>query len=110
MTDNTKNSKPVWWISWYSPESLGGFELRTPWWRSGWMIEDNGTELTILVAAVRADNEDEAFEIIESSYDKEGTKIAKKFRRFSRRLDEGELLPWEQEGTRFPLGDWMEWE
>lgn len=100
-------AKPAWWISWYSPEALGGFELHWPWWRSGWTIERDGTEKTVLVAAVRADTEDEAFEIIESAYlekPEDGVE-----RRFCDKLEDGETMPWEHEGTRFPLMDWQEW-
>ena len=100
--------KPIWWISWYSPEALGGFTLTLPWWRSGWAIQEDNSELTLFVGAVRADTEDEAFAIIEAAYDTppdEGVT-----RRFAKKIDDGEELPWEHEGTRFPLGEWMEWE
>ncbi len=107
MTE-TAAKKPAWWISWFSPESLGGFTLTAPWWRSGWYYDKDGNEVTILVAAVRADSKDEAFALIESSYDTKPEGGVE--RRFIDRLEEDETKPWEHEGTRFPLGDWMEWD
>lgn len=109
MTDNTSNSKPIWWISWYTPKSLGGFTLLTPWWVSGWAFDENDEEVTSIVAAVRADSEKEAFETIEAAYEEENVKIPKKLRRFCRKFEEGDELPWERESTRFSLQDWMEW-
>lgn len=105
----TKNKKsPAWWISWYSPGDLGGFELHWPWWRSGWSIEADGSEKTVFVAAVRAGSEDEAFDLIESTYDTPPAEGVE--RRFCEPIDEDEEKPWEREGTRFSLMDWMVWE
>jgi hypothetical protein len=107
MTD-VDTSKPAWWVSWYSPASLGGFELHWPWWRAGWEIEGYDQELTKLAALVRADTEDEAFAIIEESYHEKPEKGVE--RRFANIIKDGDKLPWQHEGSRFPLEDWMTWE
>lgn len=99
--------KQAWWISWWSDEEMGGFTLYSPWWTSGWSLDADGKEETVFVAAVRADSEDEAFKLVESSYDKDGIVVK---RRFADPMDEDEKKPWEHEGTRFPFGDWMIWE
>lgn len=108
MTKAKTPKKPAWWISWYHPAELGGFELHWPWWSSGWSFDKDGNEINIFVAAVRADSEDEAFDLIESSYDEKPEKGLE--RRFCDKLEEDESKPWEHAGGRFQLGDWMSWE
>lgn len=99
--------KQAWWLSWYSPQALGGFELHTPWWVSGWSFDKDENEISVIVAAVRANSEDEAFALIEASYDTPPDGGVEP--RFIEPLDEDEF-PWNREGSRFQLGDWMEWE
>lgn len=99
-----ENEKPLWWISWFSPEEYGGFELHVPFWRSGWYFTNDSKEVTIFVAAVRADNEDEAFAQIASAYFEPPTGGVS--RRFCLPLEEP--YPWDREGTRFVKEDWMD--
>lgn len=96
-----------YWISWYSPQSLGGFELRSPWWKAGWMFDENEEELSIIVAAIRAESEEDAFAKVEASYFEKPENGVE--RRFCETFEEGEIKPWEREDGRFQLGDWMEW-
>ena len=97
-----------YWISWYSVfEYTGSFELHSPWWVSGWSYDADENEESIIVAAVRADSEEEAWEVVKQAYD---TYPKKGFReRFIETFEEGETKPWEREGGRFQLADWMEW-
>ena len=62
----------------------------------------------MFVAAVRADSEEDAYALVEGSYFDlpENVHIE---RRFCQALEEDAEKPWEREGTRFPLEDWMTW-
>lgn len=95
---------PVWWVSWFSPEKYGGFELHVPFWRSGWYFTDESEEVTIFVAVVRAPNEDEAFAQITGSYFEQPEGGVS--RRYCKTLEHP--YPWEREGTRFEREDWMD--
>lgn len=101
-------SLPAWWISWYSPQALGGFTLYWPWWRSGWSYDRDDNEVSIFVAAVRAESEDDAYEIIMKAYDNPPV-FTEENKRFCELFDAGEKMPWEHENPRFPFGDWMQW-
>lgn len=46
-----------YWVSWYQTKTLGPFELHTPWWVSGWRLDDGGDSIC---AAVMAADEDAA--------------------------------------------------
>lgn len=97
-----------YWISWSSiMEDDGGFELRSPWWVSGWNITKDNKEESIFVGAIRADSEEEAWKKIAEAYDTPPENGVNQ--RFIQVMSGDEERPWEREGTRFPLGDWMEW-
>lgn len=88
-----------YWISWYSMTPLSEFEYHGPWWVSGYDAEDNPT----VCAAVVAENEEVAEEIILGSYDHpENTDVRW---RFAEERDSS----WEPFTQRFPQADWMKW-
>ena len=91
----TKTKKPAWWISWYHPRSLGAFELHSPWWISG--LADRGRTI---VAAVRAKDEDAAYELIYAAYDERPKHIEFRF---------CQVLNGSPFTDRFPKADWMKW-
>lgn len=96
-----------YWISWYSTyEEAGSFSLTSPWWVSGWAYDRDEREESVIVAAVRAESEDAAWEVVKQAYD---TYPEKGFReRFIEVLEEP--YPWSREDTRFQFQDeWMEW-
>lgn len=96
--------QPGWWISWYSPHDLASFELHSPWWVSGYGFEENEdgdlVEVPTIVAAVRAENEDAAWDLIYSAYDDRPGDIEQ---RFCEPLDAPAFT------DRFPKADWMAW-
>lgn len=86
-----------WWISFYVPDgSMGEFELHSPWWISGY-----GDDETTIVAAVKADDEDGAWQQVIDSFDDE----ANYRERFI------EPLPDDRSAfsDRFPKSKWMAW-
>jgi hypothetical protein len=86
----------AWWISFYVPdEHFGEFELHSPWWVSGY-----GDEETIVVAAIRADNEEAAWQRVIDAFDDE----AHYRERFCEPLDRDDPFV-----DRFPQGAWMDW-
>lgn len=92
----TKLDGKRWWISWYSESSA--FALWFPWWVSGFDL----LERDILVAAVIADSEEEAKEIIFNAYDNRPADIEW---RFLNELPEG-ASPY---SDRFRPADWHVW-
>lgn len=97
-----------YWISWTSCFDVdGGFELHSPWWISGWSYNEKDQEESVFVGAIRADSEDEAFAKISAAYD--AVPDGGVSRRFIEIFEKDEKKPWEREGGRFQLGDWMEW-
>lgn len=101
MTDSTKADwvAPAFWLSWYSPAALGQWELHSPWWVSGERMD--GTQ--IIVAAVRAEDEEAAWDAVRLAYDEPPESIEP---RFIEPMDEGES-PF---SGRFPQYGWMAWE
>lgn len=93
-----------WWVSWFSPEEYGGFELHIPFWRSGWYFTNDSKEVTIFVAAVSGASEEDVFAKISAAYDTPPVDGVSK--RFCEPLQQP--YPWEREGTRFVKEDWME--
>ncbi len=87
----------VWWLSWYD-HGEGAFELHSPWWVSGYDADDN----TIIVAAVRAENEEAAWGKIRLSYDNPPEGVHERF------IEEckSDFVPF---GGRFGKAAWMEW-
>ena len=94
----TKLDGKRWWISWYSDPDAGGWALWFPWWVSG--FDADGRD--ILVAAVIADTEEKAKEVIYRAYDKLPSVIEW---RFCDELAEGES-PY---SDRFRKADWHVW-
>jgi hypothetical protein len=88
-----------YWISWYHNfEKHGEFELHSPWWISGGDLGGND----IVVAAVRAEDEDAARVIIHQSYDKPPVWLDWRF--VNERADD-----WAPFCDRFPQASWMKW-
>lgn len=86
----------AWWISFYVPdEHMGEFELHSPWWVSGY-----GDGETIIVAAIRADDEEAAWQRVIDAFDDE----AQYRERFCDPL--GRDTPFVD---RFPQLSWMAW-
>lgn len=92
----TKLDGKRWWVSWYSESSA--FALWFPWWVSGFDSRDRDT----IVAAVIADTEEEAKEIIFSAYDTRPSHIEW---RFLNELPDG-ASPY---SDRFRKADWHVW-
>jgi len=88
-----------YWISWYHHPDDGPFELHTPWWVSGFTMEE--IQRDTIVAAVQAESVEAAWEVIHQSYDTRPTRIET---RFCEPL--GDREPFSE---RFPRGDWMKW-
>lgn len=91
----TKLDGKRWWLSWYD-EELGNWALWFPWWISGYDMDDRD----IIVAAVIADTEDEARQIIYDAYDEPKESLDWRF------LDELGGSPF---SDRFQRRDWMVW-
>lgn len=89
------------WISWNHRESYGAFALEMPWWISGRAFDDS---YETVCAAVRAENEDEAKEIVLGAYDKRPS-----MRHFVWRFVNERPEDWQPFCDRFPRGDWMKW-
>lgn len=92
----TEPQRPFW-LSWYNEPRMGGFELHSPWWCSGWRMSDDADSI---VAAVRATDPDAAREVVRSSYD--SPPDAMEFR-FVEARDEG----WSPYNDRFRPAAWM---
>lgn len=88
-----------WWVSWYDEYRFGDFELHFPWWISGVRGEDNAD---MICAALMADTEEAAIEIVYAVYDKRPDAIEFRF-------VEGRPDDWSPFCGRFPKADWMAW-
>ena len=87
-----------WWVRWYNCfETMGPFTLYTPWWESGFTMEE--PERQIMVALIKAKSEDEAKGIIYDAYDERPDDIEFSF------VDE--IEPTWKPNDRFPLATWM---
>ncbi len=93
----TKLDGKQWWLSWYAPAGEG-WALWFPWWVSGYDPEDRD----IIVAAVIADSEDEAKQVIYDAYDKTPDSLEW---RFVNELEEGRSAF----SDRFRRAEWMVW-
>lgn len=88
------------WLSWYCPEDdMGKFELHSPWWISGERADGAST----ICAAVQAEDEGSAKEVIVSSYDEKPDMIEWRF-------CQRQLPDWTPFCERFPRGKWMKWD
>ena len=93
-----------YWTSLYIPtEHMSAFEYHGPWWVSGYTDADDG-ELTIICAAVMAEDEVAAIQVLKAAFD-EGTPLDGIRERFSSQKD-WDGFPF---ADRFPRADWMQW-
>lgn len=90
-----------YWVSWWTGTSEGEFELDTPWWVSGYRGSGENS-MDSVCAAIKADTENEAREIIYNSYDKRPAHLD--FRFINQKGKE-----WSPFCDRFPKSSWMEW-
>jgi hypothetical protein len=88
-----------WWLSWYHSEGMGPFEYHGPWWVSGARIQPWADTI---VAAVQAEDEAGAWEIIRQSYDVPPPELEERFI-----SDMGDKEPY---SDRFPQAEWMVWQ
>jgi hypothetical protein len=87
-----------YWISWYGPKAYA-FTLYSPWWISGTAWSKDDDEIDIFCAAVKANSEEDAKEVIRKSHDKYEELD---FRFCSERPDD-----WSPFCERFERADWM---
>jgi len=88
------------WLSWKHYPKYGIFELHSPWWISG-----EGDDYKTIVAAVKAESEKQAKDIIEESYDVPlFLDPSPEWRFCDKRPDD-----WSPFCDRFPRADWMIW-
>lgn len=90
--------KPFW-MSWWHHDRYGAFELHSPWWSSGF----RGDDATSICAAVLAEDEEAAREVVLASYDKRPDDVEWRF-------TEERPLDWSPFTSRFRKADWMKWE
>lgn len=88
-----------YWISWYHPDDSNLFTLTTPYWSTGWRDSDDAETIC---AAVRADNVDDAVELIHAAYDQRPEALELRFV-VEKKPD------WSPFSDRFPRFDWMQW-
>jgi len=87
------------WISWFHSPVYGAFELSSPWWtRSSSGLSD------IIYAAVKANSEAEARELIRNSYNKQLDVATIEWQSC-----EEKPADWLPYGGWFHKEDWMIW-
>lgn len=86
------------WISWFHKKEFSPFELHTPWWVSGY--DGDGSET--VCAALIADDDEKAREMIYACYDVRPDVIEW---RFCHSKEED----WSPFCDRFPRAGWMKW-
>lgn len=101
-----------YWVSfWLKETSASAFEYHGPWWISGYCssnetpassIEDVEFDLISICAAVKADNDDHAKDLINKCFDP-GYQLHEW--RFCESRPDG----WSPGSDRFPMADWMKW-
>lgn len=87
------------WLSWYQPERLSGFEYHGPWWETGWRGTDGAATIC---AAVIAASAEAAKEVILATFDERPSDLEWRF------IDE-RSGDWSPFCSRFARGDWMQW-
>lgn len=92
--------KPFW-ISWYAVRHVS-FTLHWPWWFSGARLFSDFSEQKTVCAAVQAESEDAAKEIIFAAHDTRPKSIEWRF-------CEECPVNWSPFSDRFPRADWMQW-
>lgn len=60
----------AYWLSWWHHSHQGEFEIHSPWWKTGYRDGADGKTECSICCAVMANNLEEAWEYIYSSYDK----------------------------------------
>ena len=89
------------WLSWFHTNELGGFDLLWPWWETACCHETGGRSITIC-AAVQADSEEAAKEVVLASFDVRPTHVQWRF-------CEPRPVNWEPFNDRFERDAWMSW-
>jgi hypothetical protein len=88
------------WLSWYCLDGdMGKFELHSPWWISGTRTDDDASTIC---AAVQAEDEEAAKEVVLASYDTRPTALEWRF-------CEPRMSGWTPFGDRFTRKEWMKW-
>lgn len=89
------------WLSWYH---AGAFELHTPWWISGYRSaqEDQEEDQATICAAVVAESEEAAKQLIIACHDTPPTEIEFRF-------VEERPSGWSPFCDRFRAASWMRW-
>ena len=90
----------IYWLSWYATKKNGAFELHSPWWVSGGRGADRARTIC---AAIKADSEKSAREIIYKAHDKRPKEIEFRF-------IEAKPPDFNPFCGRFPRADWMKWD
>jgi ribosomal protein L15E len=93
-----------YWLSWYATRESGPWKLDSPWWVSGWRFKPGSDEIEepTICAAVRADSEAEAKEIVMRAHDRRPDTIKWRF-------CEERPSGWSPFHKRFPRAKWMQW-
>lgn len=85
-------------MSWWTNQTLGAFELHTPWWISG----ESGAGHLSICAAIRAETKAAVREIVYGAYDTRPDYIEFRF-------CEERPAGWEPFNSRFQRAAWMVW-
>lgn len=89
------------WLSWYcADDDMGKFELHSPWWISGTRMTDDASTIC---AAVQAEDEEAAKEVVSASYDIRPASLEWRF-------CEPRASDWTPFSERFPRWEWMKWQ
>ena len=91
-----------YWISWYHDTHKGGFELNSPWWITSYIGDTK--HIQTICAAVKANNEEHAKQIIQYCYDTPQIFDISNWRFF-----EEQPYDWSPFNSRFPQEHWMKW-
>lgn len=102
-----KGQRPFWVSFWDSPEHLKTFEYSGPWWISGMRgaFDDESDTQESIVAAVMAEDEQDARRVINQAYDGKDGPLEWRFVT-PKPADWRPLL---NESGRFPPKPWMKW-
>jgi hypothetical protein len=94
----------TYWVSWYAHARSGPWTLHWPWWISGWRLymSDETPDEPTVCAAVRAESEEAAKEIIIAAHDRRPENMEWRF-------CEQQPDDWVPFSDRFPKADWMQW-
>lgn len=104
MEEKAEPAKKYFWTSWYHSAVLTAFELHHPWWISGYRPGNSNVDplsAQTICAAIEAETEEEAKEIVLKSYDTPPEDLEWRF------VTEKYGSPFSE---RFPRADWMQWD